>query len=188
MSSLARKSMQINHYDIDKSLFDGSWKLHKIENDCLILRNAVSMFKKRVTFSENIELHVLDSRVKKIKKMRNYGNPPSRVKQIIEDFILNIVRGKIRVSSKYNLINNLLDSGIYFIFVKECINIYTSLINLGKAMLYTKHTYITNNNKDILLEFINRDINIHTYTNRIISFLRSCKYKIRKEEYHNSIM
>ncbi len=163
----SKKTMYISNYNIDKSLFDGTWKLSKISDSKLKLQKVESVFEKRVTFSDNIEYKLIDTDVIEKDKMSNYGNSPTKIKRIIEEFLINILRKRYIVTSKYNLIYNLIENGLYYHFVKMTIDIYLSLVKNGRAMLYTQHTYVTNQQLDTLLEFINRDINIHIYTNRI---------------------
>lgn len=173
MSSLLNKSMYISNYNIDKSLFDGSWKLSKINNGLLILRHSPSLFKKQVTFSKNIEVNILHSQIQKSVEMCTYGNPPTKLKQLFEYYLINIMRhGDKIVPSKFAFINNLLTHGVYALFMVEFINTYINLLRYGRVMLYTQHTYITENSIDILSAFINKKTNIHIYTNRIKNFFK----------------
>jgi hypothetical protein len=178
MSSLLKKSMYISNYNIDKSLFDGSWKLSKIDNGLLILHSSVSLFKKQVSFSKNIEVNILHSQIHKSAQMCDYGNAPTKLKQLYEYYLINIMRhGDIAVS-KFEFINNLLTHGLYTLFITEFINTYISLLRHGRVMLYTQHTYITKAGIDILTTFITKKTNIHIYTNRIHRFFRD--YCVKK--------
>ena len=137
------------------NILDGTWLIHKIvHNELIIYRNTT--LARRVKFSKNIEVNCIKNNkiTKSIGNMNNYGNAPTKLIELYENYIYSVVRnGNIKLS-RVEFVSNLRILKLYHFFMSQLINTHFLLKTKGKKMLYSKKTLIRKPCLDNITKFI----------------------------------
>lgn len=173
---LKRTSIIIKDKNIN--FLDGSWLISNIVNDKLIIFKTINN-KKRVKFSDSIEVNKLENNkiVKSCEKMDKYGDPPNKMDEFFENYLVAIMNfGNIRVN-KYGLMASLRLLKLYHFFMSQLINSHYLISTKGKKMVYSKKTIVKKNGIDHLTNFINGKTDLDKHINVIRKFYR--KYCVK---------
>ena len=98
--------------------------------------------KKKVTFSDNIELYQSSTKTRVSAKMKAYGNEPTASDKFTEEFIHRLTLFKGLRFSKLKLLPSLKMLKLYYPLMSQLIHSHYELFNNRYKFIYTKHTII----------------------------------------------
>ncbi len=162
----------------EPNFLDGSWLISYVVNDKIVIFRTPDN-KKRVKFSDNIEVNKLENNkiVKSSDQMNKYGKPPSKMDEFFENYLVSIMNfGNIR-ANKYGLMASLRLLKLYHFFMSQLINSHYLITTKGKKMVYSKKTIVRKNGIDKLTNFINNKTDLDKHINIIRKFYR--KYCVK---------